>query len=107
STARCLFRVKLGHSAMSAQCPVCLKVDVDPRSRDVAQMPTTDSCTAANDAPFDYVVGAGVKSATGTKQGGDPSVANTNPQIERSTAAQSRRAMDIIFQGWSMSVFQA
>jgi hypothetical protein len=52
--------VKLGHSAMSAQCPVCLKVDVDPRSRDVAQVPTTDSCTAANDAPFDYVVGTGV-----------------------------------------------
>src|SRR5262249_340597 len=34
-------------------------------------------------------------------------VHNTNPQIEWPTAAESRRAMDIIFQGWSMSVFQA
>jgi hypothetical protein len=29
--------VRLGHSAMSGQCPVCPKADVDPRSRDVAK----------------------------------------------------------------------
>jgi hypothetical protein len=28
--------------------------------RYVCFVPTTDSCTAANDPPFDYVVGAGV-----------------------------------------------
>src|SRR5262249_36019780 len=33
---------RLGHSAMSAQCPVCPKAHVDPRSRDVAQVPGRD-----------------------------------------------------------------
>jgi hypothetical protein len=37
---RCLLWVKLGLSAMSAQCPVCPpKADVEPRSCDVAQVP--------------------------------------------------------------------
>jgi hypothetical protein len=31
----------------------------------------------------------------------------TNPQIEWPAAAQSLRAMDMIFHRWSMSVFQA
>src|SRR5262245_31345566 len=34
---------------MSAQCPVCAKADVDPRSCDVAKVPKPDSCTAANE----------------------------------------------------------
>jgi hypothetical protein len=29
---------ELGHSAMSAQCPVCPKAEVDPRSCDVAKV---------------------------------------------------------------------
>src|SRR5215813_13264773 len=30
-----------------AECPVCPKADVDPRSRDVVKVPTPDSCCAA------------------------------------------------------------
>jgi hypothetical protein len=37
---------------------------------------------------------------------GEAVVSNTNPQIDR-PMAQSRSAIDMIFHGWSMRVFQA
>jgi hypothetical protein len=53
-------RNELGHSAMSAQCPVCPKADVDPRSCNVAQVPLADICSAAKTVLlFDHLVGAG------------------------------------------------
>jgi hypothetical protein len=40
--------VKLGHSAMSAQCPHCPKADVDPRIVDVAKVPKAGICWLRN-----------------------------------------------------------